>query len=118
MPKGGDFLRYGFAKAFDPELRGVVQRIARVGNLSAVRGNLDDAAAPSAAHVGKRRADRRDGAEEVGRHDGVDVIVGELFSGAEKTVARVVDEDVEAPELFRGAVHGVAQGLAVAHVER
>jgi hypothetical protein len=51
MPNGATLLGDGFAEAFDAPLGGVVGRVAGEGDLTAVGGDLDDAAAALGAQV-------------------------------------------------------------------
>jgi hypothetical protein len=58
-PEWFDFGGDGFAEAFDAPFGGVVERVAREGDLTAVRGDLDDPAAALPAEVRQSGADER-----------------------------------------------------------
>ena len=95
----------------------MVERVPGEGDLPAVRGDLDDAAATLAAKVRQRGADELDRPEEVGRQDVLDLRVGGLLGRAEQAVARVADDDVDASEGGEGAVDERADRRRFGHVE-
>jgi hypothetical protein len=110
-------LRDGLAESFDAELGGVIHRVAGEGDLAAVAGQLNDAAAAGFPHVRQHRPDELNAGGQVGGEDGFDLGVGKFFGRAEDAVAGVADRDVDPAEGGNGAFHHVAQPRGVADVE-
>jgi hypothetical protein len=70
------------------------------------------------AQVRQRSADELDGAYEVGGDDVADLLVGQFLGRAEQAVAGIAHHHVDAPERREAALHDVADGGGVGHVEQ
>jgi hypothetical protein len=95
----------------------VVHRAAGQRGLAAVGRDLDDPAAALGPQVRQGRADHLDRAGQVGRDNVLDLVVGQLLGRAEQTVAGVIDDDVDAPELGERPGNDRLDAPGVGHVE-
>ena len=109
----------GFGEAFDGPFRRVVDAEGRHAALAANRCHLLDQAARGflLAHGLHGFAGDVDEAEVVNFHLFADLVVGEFFEATGEAVAGVVDDDIDAVELFEGCGEGVIDGRFGGHVE-
>nr|ANY57991.1 LysR transcriptional regulator [uncultured bacterium] len=112
-----DLLPQRFGKAFERPLRGVVGTDAGVGAHAALAGHLHQVAAALAPQDGQHRLRDPHRAEEVGLHLLPQFAFREFLDHAEVAVARVVDDDVDAPEVLGRAVDRREDALPVGDVE-
>src|SRR3954451_22182603 len=100
-------------QARDRRLGGVVLQIAAACDDGTYRGDVDDGAAPVAAHQRNRRLGAEDVAHQVDAEDLVPACRARLLDLLVFAEAGIVDEDVEAPGFLRGTVdEAEACGLA------
>ena len=96
----------------------MVERVARERDLAAVGGDLDDAPAGLGPEVRQYSPDQVGGAGQIGGDDVLDLLVGELFGGAEQSVAGVADDHVDASQVSKAAVDDVVDRRGVGHIEQ
>ena len=104
-----------FADAFHRELRRAIDAPTRVRRVAAERGHVDDVPRPSLAHVWQHCARHVQKAEDVRCKLTFNFDGARFLDGPEQTVARVIQENVDTPELFdasRGGVAGLFERLA------
>lgn len=113
----GDLLCDGLAESLYAELGRMVERIGRIGHLSAVGRDLNDPPSALAPHVRDEVADEHDGALQVGRQYPVDLRLRKLLGAAEQSVAGVADQHVYPVVLPEGHADGVVHRGDVGHVQ-
>ena len=82
---------------------GDVGGLERGGDEAVRGGNIDDAAPLARAHAGQRGLGGVEGSGQVQRDNLIPFFGGKRFQRRDELHAGVVDEDVDGPELFRGA---------------
>jgi hypothetical protein len=97
-----DFLGHGLRQSLDRELGSTIGTAMLKTDDAGERADVDDPARTLLAHDGKHRAHDVDHAVEIGRNQSVDFGRGQLFEVAKQTVARIVQENVDAAEGFYG----------------
>ena len=117
IPKDATSCATGLDEALYAPLRGVVKRVSRERDLSAVRRDLDDTAAFLRAHTRQDRTDELYRPDKVGRDHHVDLLVAEFLGGSEQAVSGVADDDVDAAELFEGSIDDLADRRRVGDVD-
>src|SRR3712207_1046064 len=95
-----DFLHQRLCEAVQGELRGVVGRHTRVRVRASERRDVDDVAAAAPLHLGYGRARAVEDAEEVRLQNRAKLFGRRLLHRLEEADAGVVDEHVNAAQLF------------------
>lgn len=116
MPKGATSSATASTKPSMPHFV-VVEAEARMGELAARRGNLNDAP-PLRPQMREGGADDMDRASDVGRDLVTDLLVGQFLGGAEKTVAGIVHDDVDPAHAREGVVDRTPHGCGVGHIQK
>lgn len=115
--EGVEFVGEGFGVAFEGELGGGVEAMARDADESGEGGDVDDSALAPGAEVGQEGLGESDGAEEVGFEEVVDLVDGGFFSGAVEDGAGVVDEDIDVACAVEDGFDAGGDGVVGADVE-
>jgi len=112
-----DFVGKRFGVAFECELGGVVETVARGGDQTAERTDVDDSACAAGAHVRQDGLNHPMDAEEIRIEKTLCLVDRDFFDQAAEQAAGIIDKDVDLSLIGEDFIDGEADGIFACNVE-
>jgi hypothetical protein len=112
----GNFERCRLGEAGNAVLGGDIGRLEGRRDQRMGRGDIDDAAPALRLHMRNGEARGVEGARQVDGDDRIPFLDRKFLDRRDELDARIVDEDIDAAELFCSRCHHAGDGCAIGHV--